>query len=101
MASTKSEQKRSLTDSPEPEPFEYNENSSGRVKVVPYAQTSKFAPGDRVWYRVSGTGPRQGPYIVVQGSSAGQYYLATINDIRILVFDGREVNEGELEEAMI
>lgn len=49
----------------------------------------------------SGTGPRQGPYIVVQGSSARQYYLATVNDIRRLVLDGRQVNESELEEATV
>ena len=62
-------------------------------------QTSKFAPGDRAWYKASGTGPRQGPYIVVQGPSTGRYYLATINDIRVLALDGREVSESELEEA--
>jgi hypothetical protein len=64
-------------------------------------KTSKFAPGDRVWYRPSGTGPRQGPYIVVQGPSARKYYLAAVDDIRVLVLDGREVNESELEEAIV
>ena len=64
-------------------------------------QTSKFAPGDRVWYRTSGTGSRQGPYIVVQGSSARKYYLAAVDDIRVLALDGREVNESELEEAIV
>lgn len=64
-------------------------------------QTSKFAPGDRVWYRASATGPRQGPYIVVQGPSAKKYYLAAVDDIRVLVLDGREVNESELEDAAV
>ena len=67
--------------------------------LIRNSQTSRFAPGDRVWYRLSGAGPRQGPYIVVQGSSAGKYYLAAVNDIRVLVLNGREVDESELEEA--
>ncbi len=69
--------------------------------LIRNSQTSKFAPGDRVWYRLSGAGPRQGPYIVVQGSSARKYYLAAVNDIRVLVLNGREVNESELEEAIV
>ena len=32
------------TESPEPEPFIYDEDSSGRVKVVPYAQVSFLQP---------------------------------------------------------
>jgi len=64
-------------------------------------QTSKLAPGDRIWYRASGTGSRQGPYIVVQGPFAKKYYLAAVDDIRVLVLDGREVNENELEEAVV
>lgn len=67
--------------------------------LIRNAQTSKFAPGDRVWYKASGTGPRQGPYIVVQGSSARKYHLAAVDNIRVLILEGREVNESELEEA--
>ena len=69
--------------------------------LIDEVQTSKFAPGDRVWYRASSTSPRQGPYIVVQGSSAKKYYLAAIENIRVLVLDGKEVNESELEEASV
>jgi hypothetical protein len=69
------------------------------IVLIRSAQTSKFAPGDRIWYRASGTGPRQGPYIVIQGSSTRKYQLVAANDIRVLVLDGKEVNESELEEA--
>ena len=34
----------SATNSPEPEPFRYDEDSSGRVKVVPYAQVRFIRP---------------------------------------------------------
>ena len=61
MASAKSEQQRSgkfqedvvricfksfsiATESPEPQPFRYDEDSSGRVKVVPYAQVRILRP---------------------------------------------------------
>lgn len=71
---------------------------SVRNRVV---QTSKFAPGDRVWYRARGTGQREGPYIVVQGQSAKKYYLVASDDIRVFILDGREVNESELEEAVV
>jgi hypothetical protein len=69
--------------------------------LIRNVQTSKFAPGDRVWYKAPGTGTRQGPYIVVQGPSARKYYLAAVDNIRVLVLDGREVNESELEEAIV
>ena len=69
------------------------------IVLIRSAQTSKFAPGDRVWYRASGTSPRQGPYIVIQGSATGKYQLVAANDIRVLVLDGKEMNESELEEA--
>lgn len=64
-------------------------------------QTSKFVPGDRVWYKESGSGPRQGPFIVVQGPATGQYYLAAINDVTVFVLGGKVVKESELEEAVV
>ena len=67
--------------------------------LIRNVQTSRFAPGDRVWYRASRNSPKQGPYIAVQGPSAQKYYLATIDDIRVFVLDGRVVDESELEEA--
>ena len=69
--------------------------------LIENVQTSKFAPGDRVWYKRSGSDTRQGPYIVVQGPSAKKHYLAAIDDIRVFVLDGRVVDESELEEANV
>lgn len=63
------------------------------------SQTSKFLPGDRVWYEKSGSGPKQGKFIVVKGPSVGKYYLAAIDNIKVLVLGGKVVSENELEEA--
>ena len=62
-------------------------------------QTSKFLPGDRVWYRESGSGTKQGKFIVVKGPSAGKYYLAAIDNVKVLVLGGKVVGENELEGA--
>ena len=62
-------------------------------------QTSKFLPGDRVWYRESGSGAKQGKFIVVKGPSAGKYYLAAIDNVKVLVLGGKVVGENELEGA--
>ena len=62
-------------------------------------QTSKFLPGDRVWYRESGSGTKQGKFIVVKGPSAGKYYLAAIDNVKVLVLGGKVVSENELEGA--
>ena len=62
-------------------------------------QTSKFVPSDRVWYKESGSGPKQGPFIVAQVPATGKYYLAAIDNIKVYVLGGKAVQESELEET--
>ena len=52
-----------------------------------------------MWYRESGSGPKQGKFIVVKGPSAGKYYLAAIDNVKVLVLEGKVVSENELEDA--
>ena len=60
-----------------------------------------FMPGDKVWYKESGSGPRQGPYLVVPGPTATTYRLANVNDVTVLVYSGKVITENELERAVI
>jgi len=68
-----------------------------RAKIEAYVHISKFTPGDKVYFRVPGTGTLEGPYLIASVPSAGRYTLS-FEDGR-QAKDGAEVEEKDLEEA--
>ncbi|OQV00562.1 hypothetical protein CLAIMM_06042 [Cladophialophora immunda] len=63
----------------------------GRPSVQAYQKTSRFRPGDKVIYRVPGSGVQEGPYLIASVPSTGKYVLAHQ--------DGRKARNGaQVEE---
>ncbi|KAE9378768.1 hypothetical protein N431DRAFT_477933 [Stipitochalara longipes BDJ] len=87
MADSKSDQ------SPE---FSFSDDG-GRPYVREYQNTSKFRPGDQVYFRQDGSGAQEGPYYIASVPSAGRYTLALADGRKAK--NGDEVAEKDLTEA--
>ncbi|CAF9942050.1 hypothetical protein IMSHALPRED_003173 [Imshaugia aleurites] len=73
-------------------------DDNDRGKVLAPTDTSSFRPGDQVYYRASGTGPREGPYKIASVPTLKKYTLCH-TDSSQTAKDGIEVEENELEQV--
>ncbi|KAI0534864.1 hypothetical protein GGR58DRAFT_481208 [Xylaria digitata] len=68
-----------------------------RPYVQEYEQAARFRPGDKVWYHSAGSATPEGPFKVSSSPSAGKYILCLIEDVKVMVKKGIEIDEEHLK----